>query len=81
MKSNTKLKATIEAHTDSVGSHSYNQKLSERRAASTVQVLKSLDVDTSRLKAVGYGETRPITTNNTLEGKAQNRRVHAVIDK
>lgn len=81
MKSNTKLKATIEAHTDSVASHAYNQKLSERRAASTVKALTDLDVDPSRLKAVGYGETRPIATNDTVEGKAQNRRVHAVIDK
>lgn len=81
MKSNTKLRATIEAHTDSVASHAYNQKLSERRAASTVKALKDLDVDPSRLKSVGYGETRPIATNDTVEGKAQNRRVHAVIDK
>lgn len=81
MKTDTRLKATIEAHTDSVGSDAYNQKLSERRAASTINALKALDVDTSRLNAVGYGETQPIATNATKEGRAQNRRVHAVVNK
>jgi len=81
MKNNTKLKATIEAHTDSVGSAKYNQKLSEKRAASTVEVLKSLNVDSSRLTAIGYGETKPTASNMTKEGRAENRRVHAVITK
>lgn len=79
LKANPKLKATIEAHTDSVGSDAYNQKLSERRAASTVEALKALKVDTSKIKAVGYGETRPVATNATAEGKAENRRVEAVM--
>lgn len=81
LKANPKLKATIEAHTDSVGSDAYNQKLSERRAASTVEALKALKVDTSKIKAVGYGETRPVATNATAEGKAENRRVEAVMSK
>ena len=81
MKSNPKLKANIAAHTDSVGSDAYNQKLSERRAASTVEALKALKVDPARIKAVGYGETKPVATNTTAEGKAQNRRVEAVMAK
>ena len=81
MKNNTKLKATIEAHTDSVGSAKYNQNLSEERATSTVEVLKSLNVDSSRLTAIGYGETKPAASNMTKEGRAENRRVHAVITK
>lgn len=81
MKNNTNLKATIEAHTDSVGSNKYNQKLSERRATSTVEALKALDVDSSRLTAIGYGETKPVATNKTAEGRAENRRVTAVINK
>jgi OOP family OmpA-OmpF porin len=81
MKNNSKLNATIEAHTDSVGSNAYNQKLSQRRAASTVEVLKSLNIDASRLKAVGYGETKPAASNMNKEGRAQNRRVNAVINK
>ena len=81
MKANPKLKATIGAHTDSVGSDAYNQKLSERRAASTVEALKALKVDPSKITAVGYGEAKPVATNATAEGKAQNRRVEAVMNK
>lgn len=81
LKANPKLKATIGAHTDSVGSDAYNQKLSERRAASTVEALKALKVDASKIKAVGYGETKPVASNNTVEGRAENRRVEAVMSK
>lgn len=81
MNANPKLKATIGAHTDSVGSDAYNQKLSEKRADATVNALKALKVDASRIKAVGYGETKPVATNSTVEGKAQNRRVEAVMTK
>ena len=81
LKANPKLKATIGAHTDSVGSDAYNQKLSERRAASTVNALKALKVDAARIKAVGYGETKPTASNATAEGRAENRRVEAVMNK
>jgi OOP family OmpA-OmpF porin len=81
MKSNPKLKATIGAHTDSDGTDAYNQKLSERRAVSTVNALKTLGVEADRIKAVGYGESKPVATNTTAEGKAQNRRVEAVMAK
>ena len=81
MKTYPKLKASIEAHTDSDGTDAYNQKLSEKRAASTVKALKDLGVEESRIKAVGYGETKPVASNTTKEGKAQNRRVEAVMNK
>ena len=81
MKSNTKLKATIEAHTDSIGSAAYNKKLSQKRANSTVEALKSLNVEASRLTAIGYGESKPLVTNDTAENRSKNRRVHAVISK
>lgn len=81
MKSNPKLKANIAAHTDSVGSDAYNQKLSERRAAATVEALKALKVDPSKITAVGYGETKPVASNTTAEGRAENRRVEAVMVK
>ncbi len=81
MKSNPKLKATIAAHTDSDGTDAYNQKLSERRAAAAVEALKALGVDANRLNAAGYGEAKPVATNATAEGKAQNRRVEAVMVK
>ena len=81
MKANPKLKATIGAHTDSVGSDAYNQKLSEKRATSAVKALTDLGVDSTKIKAVGYGESKPVATNATTEGKAQNRRVEAVMNK
>jgi len=81
MKNNSKLKATIEAHTDSIGSAKYNENLSKKRASSTVEILKSLNVEASRLTAVGYGETKPVASNMNKEGRAQNRRVQAVITK
>jgi len=81
MNVDKRLKADIEGHTDSVGSDAYNQKLSERRAASVVKALTELGVEKSRLKAVGYGKTRPIASNETEEGRAENRRVHAVMTK
>lgn len=81
MKANPKLKASIEAHTDADGSNAYNQKLSEKRAASAVKALKDLGVEETRIKAVGYGETKPVASNTTKEGKAQNRRVEAVMNK
>ena len=81
MNTDKKLKADIEGHTDAVGSVQYNQKLSERRAASVVKALTDLGVEKSRLKAVGYGESKPIASNETVEGRAENRRVHAVMTK
>ncbi len=76
-----RLTALIEAHTDSTGSNEYNQRLSERRAASAVNALKQLDVDPSRLESRGYGETQPIASNDTAEGRAENRRVVAYTNK
>ena len=81
MKNNTHLKATINAYTDSRGKASYNQTLSEKRAQSTVNKLTSLNVEASRLKAVGFGEENPAASNDTEEGRAENRRVTAVIAK
>ena len=64
-----KLKASIEAHTDSDGSN-LQPKIIWKRAASTVKALKDLGVEESRIKAVGYGETKPVVSNTTKEGKA-----------
>ncbi|MBF0492945.1 MAG: OmpA family protein [Deltaproteobacteria bacterium] len=75
LKSNPQIKKIrVESHTDAIGSEAYNQKLSQRRANSTVAYLVSKGVDTSRLEAVGYGKTRPIADNKTEAGRAQNRR-------
>lgn len=76
------VNVTIEGHTDSVASDKYNQKLSERRANAVMSILvKEYKVDAKRLKAVGYGESKPIADNKTKAGRAENRRMMAVADK
>ena len=81
LNQNKSLTAVIEAHTDSKGTDAYNQNLSDRRAVSVVNELKKLNVDSSRLKSRGYGESQPIASNDNEEGKALNRRVTALINK
>jgi outer membrane protein OmpA-like peptidoglycan-associated protein len=71
----------ISGHTDNEGGDSYNQKLSEGRAASVVKYLASQGIKMERMLAVGYGESRPVDTNTTEEGRAQNRRVEFVLIK
>lgn len=72
--------ADIEGHADSVGTDSYNKELSQERANAIRQVLiDRFNIDPSRLTAVGYGEEKPIASNETEEGRHQNRRVVAVV--
>jgi OmpA-OmpF porin, OOP family len=69
----------IEGHTDSIGTDEYNQKLSQRRVDSIKNyVVNKFNIDGKRIKATGYGETRPIADNKTDEGRQRNRRVEAV---
>jgi outer membrane protein OmpA-like peptidoglycan-associated protein len=68
-------KFTVEGHTDSVGGESTNQKLSEARANAVRDFLIDKGIGADRLTAIGYGEAKPIATNNTRAGRAQNRRV------
>lgn len=73
--------AVIEGHTDSVGDAQYNQRLSQRRAEAVRQVLvERFGVAPRRVRAVGYGEARPVADNDTAGGRAQNRRVVAVLE-
>jgi outer membrane protein OmpA-like peptidoglycan-associated protein len=65
----------VQGYTDSVGSTSYNQGLSERRADSVSGYLQSLGVNGSRLDAVGYGKSSPRASNSTASGRQLNRRV------
>jgi outer membrane protein OmpA-like peptidoglycan-associated protein len=65
----------VAGHTDSVGSDSYNQRLSEHRALSVKDYLALRGVAPQRLTAVGYGESRPLASNSSAEGRAANRRV------
>ena len=78
LQKDPKLRLIIAGYTDSIGSEEYNQGLSERRAEAAKEYLVSQGVSAARLKALGYGETRPIATNATREGRAQNRRVELI---
>ncbi|MCB9679196.1 MAG: OmpA family protein [Alphaproteobacteria bacterium] len=69
----------VEGHTDADGSETYNEHLSQRRAEAVVDYLIGRGVEGARLDPVGFGESRPIDTNKTQEGKANNRRVEFVI--
>ena len=71
----------IEGHTDSVGRETTNQKLSEERAASVKSYLTTIGMEGSRLISVGYGESRPIASNNTRVGRQENRRVEISLQK
>ena len=65
----------VEGHTDSSGDDAYNMDLSRKRAAAVVNYLVGKGINRSMLSSVGYGETQPIASNSTAEGRAQNRRV------
>ena len=72
----------IVGHTDSVGSNKYNLGLSERRAESAKRKLLELGLSPERIVGVeGRGEEEPIATNETAEGRSQNRRVEFILDK
>lgn len=75
MQENPEVKLSIEGHTDNVGKDDFNQKLSDARAASVKNYITSKGIDASRITSAGYGESKPIATNNTAAGRQQNRRV------
>ena len=75
MKSNPEYKIAIEGHTDSDGAAVANRNLSQSRAEAVREYLMSRGIAGDRMRAIGYGEDRPITDNNSPEGKAKNRRV------
>jgi outer membrane protein OmpA-like peptidoglycan-associated protein len=69
----------IVGHTDSRGSEQYNQSLSERRARSAANFLVQRGIDVGRIRTMGLGESEPVASNDTDEGRAQNRRVEVAI--
>ncbi|MCK5832323.1 OmpA family protein [bacterium] len=82
MTDNPGVRVRIEGHTDSVGSDSYNQKLSQKRADSVkVYLVKSGDIDAARIISMGRGELEPIASNENDEGRSLNRRIEFVILK
>jgi len=81
LKRFTDVQVEIEGHTDNVGPETYNQGLSERRAKAVADVLiNEHGIAASRLRPRGYGESRPVATNDTAEGRQQNRRVMATLE-
>lgn len=79
LSAHPQARVVIEGHTDNRASESYNQRLSQRRVDAVKDVLvKRYGIVDTRIQAVGYGESRPIASNDTAEGRAQNRRVMAV---
>ncbi|ANE33031.1 OmpA family protein [Campylobacter hyointestinalis] len=67
----------LEGHTDSTGSDVYNQKLSLKRANAVASVLEKMGVSKSKITTEGFGESKPVASNATKEGRAENRRVEA----
>ncbi len=78
MQNQSSTKLRIEGHTDSTGSGSYNQALSQRRAQAVARALMDRGVDPSRIQAVGRGMEVPVATNDSAAGRQQNRRVELI---
>lgn len=81
MRANPRLVIEVVGHTDSLGSDDYNLDLSRRRAEAVVNFLRANKIAAARLRFRGEGEARPIASNDTDEGRAQNRRVEFVVVK
>jgi outer membrane protein OmpA-like peptidoglycan-associated protein len=81
LKQNPTLVIEIEGHTDNVGSAEMNQKLSEARAHEVYNYLIQKNIESRRMNYKGYGLTKPVTTNDTPEGRSLNRRTEFVIIK
>jgi len=75
LKNDESMKIEISGHTDTVGNDGYNQHLSEMRAKAVLNYLISKGIDKSRIFVNGYGSSKPVTSNDTEEGRAKNRRV------
>ena len=79
LKQNANLRIEISGHTDNTGTEAANQKLSESRAKSIVDYLITKGIAANRLNYKGYGSTKPLVQNNSVENKAKNRRVELMI--
>jgi OOP family OmpA-OmpF porin len=79
MQSNPDMVATIEGHTDSLGSESYNLKLSRQRAESVKNSLLGFGAAADRVTTVGYGFSKPVASNATSNGRQRNRRAVTIV--
>jgi len=75
MKANPMFKLQLDGHTDSDGDDAYNMELSKKRALAARKYLIDNGISSTRISAYGFGETKPLSDNTTVEGKKQNRRV------
>ncbi|MBW2171765.1 MAG: OmpA family protein, partial [Deltaproteobacteria bacterium] len=75
LKKNPEIKGVIAGHTDSIGPEEYNQGLSEKRAQAVEKYIEEHGIDRDRFTVKGYGESKPIASNDTEEGRRENRRV------
>ena len=78
MRYRTSSRIRVEGHTDNVGNPRRNRTLSEMRARAVRDYLAAHGIDASRIEAVGHGHDRPVATNDSEEGRAQNRRIEAI---
>ncbi len=78
LKANPDVDIDVNGYCDAIGGEEYNLKLSDRRADAVVNYLANAGVNESRLHSHGYGKTNFVATNDTAEGRAQNRRVELV---
>jgi outer membrane protein OmpA-like peptidoglycan-associated protein len=78
LKKDAALKITIEGHTDATSTPEHNQQLSEKRAAAVKAYLVGAGIDAARLATAGLGATKPVATNDSAIGRAENRRVELV---
>jgi OOP family OmpA-OmpF porin len=79
LQAEASLQVSVEGHTDSRGTEAYNDALSLRRANTVSEYLAEHGVDAGRLSVVGYGESKPVASNDTDDGRAQNRRVELLV--
>ncbi|MBP6391328.1 MAG: PD40 domain-containing protein, partial [Flavobacteriales bacterium] len=79
MKANPTMRIEVGGHTDDVGADADNQKLSEDRASAVAKFLTGYGIDAARVSSKGYGETRPMASNGTDEGRALNRRTEITV--
>jgi outer membrane protein OmpA-like peptidoglycan-associated protein len=78
LKANPELKLEVQGHTDNQGNDDYNLKLSQKRAETVAAYLQLFGIDSGRLTPKGFGETKPVATNDTEDGRTRNRRVELV---
>jgi OOP family OmpA-OmpF porin len=79
LKQNPDMRVTVEGHADSVGSDAYNERLSEKRAQAVKGYLVRQGIESSRISTEGLGESKPVASNSTADGRAKNRRAEIIV--